>query len=348
MASHNSIFKTKKEYIEAVRIANEYTVRYAADLYGVNVRTIRKWKDKYGHEVNLPNIKDDFEIQDYATGLEPIGELIENRVNKFNLKKKSYSDKNLINVKIKLDGPIGIAHFGDPHIDDDGTNIGELLMHADLIRKTPALFAGNIGDNQNNWIGRLARLYGEQSTSAKESWRLTEHFITKVNWLYLVGGNHDAWSGSGDPLEWIVSQTNALYNNDGVRLNLIFPNGKQVRINARHTFAGHSMWNTAHGLSKAIQMGWRDHVLTAGHTHVSGYQVLKDPATGLVSHALRIASYKEIDRYAEQKGLPDQNIFKCPVTIIDPQYDDDDSRLITTIFDPFEGAEYLHWKRNKK
>ena len=69
------------------------------------------------------------------------------------------------------------------------------------------------------------------------------------------------------------------------------------------------MWNTAHGLSKAIQMGWRDHVLTAGHTHVSGYQVLKDPATGLVSHALRIASYKEIDRYAEQKGLPDQNIF---------------------------------------
>ena len=136
MASHNSIFKTKKEYIEAVRIANEYTVRYAADLYGVNVRTIRKWKDKYGHEVNLPNIKDDFEIQDYATGLEPIGELIENRVKKFNLKKKSYSDKNLINVKIKLDGPIGIAHFGDPHIDDDGTDKELLYNHADIINET--------------------------------------------------------------------------------------------------------------------------------------------------------------------------------------------------------------------
>ena len=56
-------------------------------------------------------------------------------------------------------------------------------------------------------------------------------------------------------------------------------------------------------------MGWRDHVLTAGHTHVSGYQVLKDPSTGLISHAIRIASYKEMDRYAEEKGLPDQNIF---------------------------------------
>ena len=181
------------------------------------------------------------------------------------------------------------------------------------------MFGGNIGDNQNNWVGRLARLYGEQSTSAKESWRLTEYFISKVQWLYLVGGNHDAWSGAGDPLEWIVSQQAGLYNNNGVRMNLIFPNKKEVRINARHTFAGHSMWNTAHGLSKAIQMGWRDHVLTAGHTHVSGYQVLKDPASGIISHAIRIASYKEMDRYAEEKGLPDQNIFKCPVTIIDPQ-----------------------------
>ena len=108
------------------------------------------------------------------------------------------------------------------------------------------------------------------------------------------------------------------------------------------------MWNTAHGISKAVQMGWRDHILTAGHTHVSGYQVLKDPATGLVSHALRIASYKEMDRYAEEKGLPDQNIFKCPVTIIDPAYDDDDCRLVTTIFEPNEAAEYLTWKRGKK
>ena len=216
------------------------------------------------------------------------------------------------------------------------------------MQNTEGLFGGNIGDNQNNWIGRLARLYGEQSTSAKESWRLTEHFISQVDWLYLVGGNHDAWSGSGDPLEWICSQKNGIFNNNGVRMNLIFPNKKQVRINARHTFAGHSMWNTAHGLVKAIQMGWRDHILTAGHTHVSGYQVLKDPSSGLISHALRIASYKEMDRYAEEKGLPDQNIFKCPVTIIDPQFADDDPRLVTTFFEPHEASEYLTWKRNKK
>ena len=34
-------------------------------------------------------------------------------------------------------------------------------------------------------------------------------------------------------------------------------------------------------------------------------------------------------------------------TIIDPRYDDDDNRLITTIFNPYEGAEYLKYKREQ-
>lgn len=333
-----------KDYKKGAELAENYTTRYAAEVMGVHPRTIRKWKAI----VKKEQIIEDFTVEDVPTGNEPIGDLIENRIKKYALKSKAKNAEMMINVKINIDGPVGIAHFGDPHIDDDGTNISELLMHADLVQNTEGLFGGNIGDNQNNWIGRLARLYGEQSTSAKESWRLTEHFITKVDWLYLVGGNHDAWSGPGDPLEWMCSQSNGIFNNNGVRMNLIFPNKKQVRINARHNFAGHSMWNTAHGLVKAIQMGWRDHVLTAGHTHVSGYQVLKDPSSGLISHALRIASYKEMDRYAEEKGLPDQNVFKCPVTIIDPQYADNDPRLVTTIFEPNEGAEYLTWKRNRK
>lgn len=343
MSKSNSKF-SEEDYIRGAKLAEEYNNRYASEVMGVHPRTIRKWKARVRNE----KLTDDFTVEDYPTGNEPIDELIENRIKKYALKSKAKNHERLINVSINVDGPIGIAHFGDPHIDDDGTNIAELLAHADLVQNTEGMFGGNIGDNQNNWVGRLARLYGEQSTSAKESWRLTEYFISKVQWLYLVGGNHDAWSGAGDPLEWIVSQQNGIFHNNGVRINLVFPNKKEVRINARHTFAGHSMWNTAHGISKAVQMGWRDHVLTAGHTHVSGYQVLKDPATGLISHAIRIASYKEMDRYAEEKGLPDQNIFKCPVTIIDPRYDDDDSRLVTTIFDPNEGRDYLTWKRSKK
>ena len=55
-----------------------------------------------------------------------------------------------------------------------------------------------------------------------------------------------------------------------------------------------------------------------------------------------------IDNYAEKLGLDDKNIFNAPVTIIDPQYADDDNRLITTIFNPYEASDYLKWKRNKQ
>jgi len=337
---------TDNERKEAVTAAHEFGNKYAANAWGVHPRTIRKWKAKDKELIIVPK-EHDFEIEDYKIEDEPIEDLIQNRTKKFELKREATDDQNLINVKIKLDGPIGIAHFGDPHVDDDGTNLGLLLQHTKLISETPGMFGGNVGDNQNNWIGRLSRLYGEQSTSAKESWRLTEHFLSQNEWLYLIGGNHDVWTGAGDPLEWIMGRQSGVFSNHGVRLNLNFPNKKKVRINARHDFVGRSMWNTAHGVSRAVQMGFRDHILTAGHTHVSGYQVLKCPASGIVSHALRIASYKMIDRYALEKGLPDQNIFMCPVTIIDPQYEDNDPRLVTTIFDPFEAAEYLTWKRKK-
>ena len=293
--------------------------------------------------IEKPQFEKELQEVDYI----PIEEIIEHRKKQYTQKLKAKKSKNLINIKINQKGPIGILHFGDPHVDDDGTDIAEIYMLCNLVNKTDGLFGGNLGDIQINWIGRLQALYGQQSTSAKESWRLTEHFVNQVEWLYLVAGNHDVWSGDGDPLEFIMREHSGIYEQWGARLNLIFPNGKEVRINARHMFKGNSMWNTAHGVAKAAQMGWKDHILTCGHTHVSGYQVLKDAASGLISHALQVASFKIMDSYAEKLGLDDKNIFNAPVTIIDPKYDDDDNRLITTIFNPYEGAEYLKYKREQ-
>ena len=326
----NNDIKTK-----AIEMLTTYTSREVAEMMDIPRRTVRRWKSKVNNDYTIDRDPETI----------PIEELINERKTKFSRKQEYYNGSKLINVKVNIDGPIGIAHFGDPHIDDDGTDIETLIDHAELCEKTEGLFAGNVGDLQNNWIGRLAHLYGQQSTSAKESWILTEHFLNITPWLYLVGGNHDAWSGTGDPLDWIMRYNNGVYDQSQVRLNLVFPNKREIRINCRHNWAGHSMWNTAHGLSRAVQMGFRDHIITAGHTHVSGYQVLKDPSSGLITHVLRVGSYKLIDRYAKEKGLMDSNIFQCPVTIIDPRYEDNDKKLITTIFDPHEGAEYLTFKR---
>lgn len=289
----------------------------------------------------------EFDLPDLPSDTPTAAELLKRREAVFARKDAAKKARKLIPVAVHTEGPIGIAHFGDPHVDDDGTDIRRLQDHVAVCNKTEGLFAACVGDYSNNWVGRLARLYADQSTSAKEAWVLVEWLIGATDWLYLVGGNHDAWSGAGDPIQWIAKQTGAKYEANGARLELRLPSSRTFRINARHEWPGHSMWNTAHGPSKAVQMGVHDHVLTCGHQHTSGYAVLRDPLSGIVSHALRVAAYKVHDRYADEKGLPDRHIFCCPVTILDPTYADDDVRAVTVIFDPEEAAEYLTWKRKR-
>lgn len=290
------------------------------------------------------------EIKPLPSPIAPIDELLERRGREWERTDEAHKAREKIDIKVKIAGPVGIVHMGDPHIDDPGTDIKAIQRDIRLARATEGMLIGNVGDLQNNWVGRLARLYGEQSTSAAESWALTEWMVAEMapKLLYLIGGNHDCWSGAGDPLKWIAAHHGALFEGWGARLNLIFPNGKQVRVNARHDFAGHSQWNPGHGPAKAAQMGWRDHLLTCGHKHTSAYQLLKDPSSGLISHVLRVAGYKIHDRYAKELGLPNQNITPASVTIIDPRYADDDVRLVTVIHDVETAADFLTFLRRRK
>ena len=279
----------------------------------------------------------------------PIGELVASRKRRFEFKTKHEEARRLIAVVIKKADPIGILHFGDPHIDDDGTDIALLEEHARLVRETPGLYGANVGDTTNNWVGRLAKLYAQQGTTASDGWRLAEWFIGEVrNWLYLVGGNHDAWSGAGDPLKWITSQLGAFYQDSEVRIALRFPGTPDIRVNCRHDFAGRSQYNPAHGPMKALFFGVRDHLAIAGHLHESAYGVLKDPDSGITMHAVRVPSYKVFDRYAREKGLRDQNLGPACVTVIDPRLPPTHPDLIKVFWDPFEGAAFLTWKRNRK
>jgi hypothetical protein len=333
---------------EALKAHREHASQQkAAEALGISRSTLQS-RLKVAAATGIVEDEADFEIAELPDEDIATSDLIALRKRHFVTKAKAKEAKRLIPVTVKVDGPIGIAHFGDPHVDDDGTNIVALERHLAVVNHTEGLFAGNVGDYTNNWVGRLARLYGEQGTSARQGWQLAEWLITSVRWLYLVGGNHDAWSGSGDPLRWIAKQARSLYQPNGVRLDLKLPSGRNVVVNARHDFKGHSQWNAAHGVGKAAQMGWRDHILTCGHLHISGYQVVRDPSSRRITHGLRVASYKTYDRYAEEHGLPDQNIFVCPVTIIRPQFPDDDPRFIQTLFDPESGADYLTWLRKRK
>jgi hypothetical protein len=291
--------------------------------------------------------KGDYEFTALPDDDVPIEELIAQRKRKFQHKREHEEASKLIPIKVKMDGAIGILHFGDPHVDDDGCDIEAIERHTDLVNRTEGLFAANVGDTTNNWCGRLARLYADQTTSAAQAWKIAEWFINRCNWLYMIGGNHDLWSGSGDPLRWIAKQQDALYKSSEARLALRFPNGLEVRVNARHDHSGSSIWTPAHGPMKAALMGTRDHLYVAGHKHESAYSVLKDAISGITMHACKVASYKIYDRYAKEHGFRDNCLSPCALTTINPALPPDHPDLVKVWWDPEEGANYLTFLRRR-
>lgn len=341
---------TQQELQSALDAVARYgTVTQAARTLGLSRPTFQSRVDK-ARRLGMAGLPPDkaFEADPLPDELPTADELIDRRRKEFARKKAAHDARVLIPVRVTCAGPFGIAHVGDPHVDDPGTDIDLLAQHVAIINRTDALFGASVGDYSNNWVGRLARLHAEQSVSAAEAWVLVEWLIRSTRWLYLIGGNHDCWSGAGDPIKWMAKSARLQYEAYGARLGLQCPNGRVIRVNARHDFSGHSQWNTAHGPAKAAQMGWRDHLLVCGHLHISGYHILRDPSTGLISHALRVGSYKMLDRYADEKGLPNQTFTCCPVTVVRPQFADDDNRLITVFLEPETAADFLTWLRKRK
>lgn len=355
----------KKPLSEAQKIAVDMVhqcggnMAEAARRLGVSHPTVRKYvliAEKKGHKVRrLPHgwnvngrpimeTPPEIEMEELPAEIDP-SELWEERKRKYEKKAAREEAEKLINVRVRDDKPIAIHFFGDPHVDDNGTDLPLLEAHTRIVNETPGMYAANVGDTTNNWVGRLAKLWAEQSTSADEAWVLAEHWLRMCEkWLFIVGGNHDAWSGSGDPIKWIRGRVH--YGPSMVRLNLQFPGADDIRVNARHDFAGKSMWNPAHGSMKAAQMGFRDHLLINGHRHNSGYGVIKCPATGVISHCVQVASYKVYDRYAKERGFADQHLSPCGTVVLDP-WASHPAEYIKLFWEPQEAAEFLTWKRGR-
>ena len=311
--------------------------------YDISERSIRRVFAQLAADIN------ELEI-DIPGGIIPhidAQELIKRRIQQFNEKKKAHDREKLIPVRVKLDGPIGLGLMGDPHVDDDGTDLEQLFSHVDLFDgRNEGLYAGCIGDAANNWVGGLARLWAEQSTSAEEARVIVSEFLTRINWLFYIHGNHDMWNGGNNLLNQILQYNSLIRKDTRVRLQLRFPNGKDLRVYAVHGFPGKSMWSEVYGAAKKAQLDGTHHIYAAGHIHTSGYAHGWHEGNELMWHAIQIASYKKIDRYAEELNLDPKDLYNCPVALIDPNADSQ-INFIRWEFDPFEGAERLKWMRKR-
>jgi transposase-like protein len=324
------------------------SVRAAAVTMNLPASTVHSWVKSPAKALGTWEDKPEAAILRAPGEERPVAEILRDREREFDRHANAHTDK-LIPVKVKLSGPVGILHFGDPHLDNPGCDIYAVQRHVRLVQQTEGMFAASVGDMQDNWIGRLAMEWANSTTTASEAWKLVEWFVHALapRLLYLIGGNHDAWSGAGDPLRWISAQAGTQMQPSEARLQLVFPNGREVRINARHDFAGTSQYNPAHGQMKAALFGTRDHVNISGHKHTSGYGVLKCMHQGILMHCIQVASYKLYDRYARDRGFRDQNISPACVTIIDPDAEREED-LVTMFWSPERAAEVLTALRSKR
>lgn len=284
----------------------------------------------------------------------PVADLIRQRRERWAQRRAHEEARALVPIRFRAADPVGILIYGDPHVDDEGTDLGLLLDLAQLVARTSGMYAATVGDVQNNWVGRLQRLYANQSTTAREGWLIAEEWIRQHagRWLWIVLGNHDLWTGPADPMRWIAQEhgVGALAE-WSVRLSLQFPAPRgaapvEVRINCAHDFPGSSQWNGAHGPAKALRMGVRDHVAICGHRHHMAYQPIQDPDTGGLLHAVRVGSAKRYDEHARMLGHGSGGAPAVLLTI-DPRAPEASPDRIKLHWDPHSGADYLTWLRSR-
>ena len=296
-----------------------------------------------------PIVSTEYEIdQQLISSERSVEELIAHREAEFERMERSEQSKDFINIKIRDKKPIGLYVMGDPHIDNPGTDITQMMEHIKIVNETEGLYACNVGDMHDNWARRtkLEGLYAKGTVTSDEAWKLVEWLCKSLNWVFIVGGNHDVWSGDGrrDPLQWMTKPLKVIYQPYSIRICLNLPKHK-IRVHCAHSFKGASIYNSAHALVREAIWGFKDHLLLAGHRHISGYMPLVDPNSRVVQHCVQVGSYKKYDDYAKENMFHNKMKSPCAVAVFNTKLDETHPDFIKIFWQVKEGADYLKYLR---
>lgn len=297
--------------------------------------------------VSSTGLTQDLHIDPAPDADEPIEELLARKKSRLTRERAAQQWANLIPVQVTEARPIAVCLVGDPHVDDDGCDIHQLEHDLSTVGKTPGMYAGHVGDLTNNWVGRLARLYAHQSTSFRDSLRLTEWMLGLCRNLFLVGGNHDTWSQGMDLVRFIARQTTTgPLQAHGARLALRWPDGGEIRIHCRHDFPGKSQFSDTHGMKRELLWGHRDHILVAGHLHVDEARI--EPSLDGEAHWMfRVSGYKVLDEYAAANHLRPKRLAPSVSVVLDPSQSVPAER-VKPFWSVEAAADYLSFVRRRK
>lgn len=290
----------------------------------------------------------DFDFPQVEDGEPPIEEVIARMERDYARRIKHHRAKETITIRAKSSAPMALCWFGDPHIDDNGCDWPTLKRHIEVVKSTPGMYACNLGDSTNNWVGNLGRLYAAQDTSKRTAIRLLEWLFAEMPWFLVIAGNHDLWSGDDTPLAWLQNRIGA-YSEWSARFRIAFPNGQTFDVNASHDHPGHSQDNPLHGQMKAKirhPLAQDADLIVAGHKHTAAIACNEDIRRDRPTWYVRARGYKTADHYARNLGYPEQKHGQSVVSVINPA-SKNPMGLCQCFLDPAEAADYLTFLRAK-
>tara|TARA_B110000444_G_scaffold14374_1_gene12375 strand:+ start:4070 stop:5125 length:1056 start_codon:yes stop_codon:yes gene_type:complete len=336
----------EEELMEVLTADKNFNNRYqAAESLGLKYATymqrLHKAEDRLGDISKAP----DFEIPDLPSEEMDIEDLVQTVTDRYERRAKAKDAMDWIDIKVNIDGPIGILWMGDPHIDDNYCNWTRLREDIKLIQSNPAIKGASIGDVHNNWIGRLSlKCSPEQETTTAQTYSLISWLINSMDPLILIRGNHDCWTPfHKDAMTW-MKQPRSITNDWQVKFRLNFSNGYSLSVDSRHDFPGHSQYNPLHAQMKASLWNSDADLYIAGHRHNWAIQKIEQ-RNGKVASLVRLKGYKDYDQYAVEKGFSQQKHGQSILQVIDP-YSSSESKQ-NFFENPQEGHDFLLYLQDK-
>jgi hypothetical protein len=274
---------------------------------------------------------------------EPIENLLKRMSETYHRKRQAAESREWFTIKIKETKPYGVMLVGDQHLGDPGANVPLLLEHME-IAKLPGVYAVNLGDVNNRWVGKLVRKYMDHEVTRTQEERLAEWLLrdSGAHWLAWILGNHDLWDhgasffqrlckGIVPVLEWKA------------QFKLQHPNGSIVKLDLSHGRKGNSIWNETHGTLRDAKLGDTADIYGTAHTHNFGIQRIEIPQRRMRAWLIQTRGYKEMDEYSRDHGFQEYTAGASVMLIIDPRKE---KHCVTHCFeDPAMGAEYLTYLR---
>lgn len=250
--------------------------------------------------------------------------------------------ERFVDITIPDDRPIGISFASDQHIATRGpVQLRAMREDAELVARTPGLYAVLGGDGPDNHIRHLAAMIAAGS-KVSEQWTLYDHYLgmfgEKI--LAVISGNHDDWTpdvAGVNKVSDLARQHKLHYSPDEVILRLTLPE-QSYRLAIRHQYRMNSSFNLTHACKQWLRMGMDDwDVGIVCHHHDAAVEPFMHH--GVQRWGARPGSYQVTSGYSRRYGY-NHSRPTCPTFILYPA-----ERRIMGFVDVWDAAGFLTYLR---